>query len=59
MREKYQESYEFDALSEILNMDKSAIPAEKEEGGGLLATLKVTTQDISLDIGHWTLYIRH
>ena len=55
MREKYQESYEFDALSEILNMDKSAIPAEKEEGGGLLATLKVTiVGHCMFGIGHWS-----
>merc|ERR1711962_88157 len=40
VREKYQETYEFDALSEILGMEKSAIPAEQEEGGGLMATLK-------------------
>merc|ERR1719471_1206597 len=31
VREKYQENYEFDALSEILGMEKSAIPAEKKE----------------------------
>merc|ERR1712130_371295 len=30
----------FDALSEILGMEKSAIPAEKEEGGGLIAAIK-------------------
>merc|ERR1712192_301895 len=35
-----QENYEFDALSEILGMEKSAIPAEKEEGGGLIAAIK-------------------
>merc|ERR1719445_1949048 len=40
VREKYSETFEFDALSEILGMEKSAIPAEKEEGGGLMATLK-------------------
>merc|ERR1712047_137931 len=40
VREKYQENYEFDALSEILGMEKSAIPAEKEEGGGLIAAIK-------------------
>merc|ERR1712106_771247 len=40
VREKYQENYEFDALSEILGMEKSAIPAEKEEGGGMLAAIK-------------------
>ena len=45
VREKYQEDYEFDALSEILGMEKSAIPTENEEGGGLIATIKVTLEN--------------
>ena len=40
VREKYSETFEFDALSEILGMDKSAIPAEESSETGLLATLK-------------------
>merc|ERR1719427_205100 len=40
VREKYSETYEFDVLSEILGMDKSAIPAEESSETGLLATLK-------------------
>ena len=40
VREKYSESYEFDALSEILGMDKSAIPQEASTETGIIATLK-------------------
>ena len=40
VREKYSESFEFDALCEILGMEKSAIPAESSEETGLMATLK-------------------
>merc|ERR1719206_1489523 len=40
VREKYSETFEFDALSEILGMDKSAIPAEASRETGIIATLK-------------------
>jgi len=40
VREKFSETYEFDALSEILGMDKSAIPAEAGQETGIIATLK-------------------
>lgn len=40
VREKYSETFEFDALSEILGMDKSAIPAEPSSETGIIATLK-------------------
>merc|ERR1711962_1143118 len=40
VREKYSETFEFDALCEILGMEKSAIPAETSEETGLMATLK-------------------
>merc|ERR1712106_233125 len=40
VREKFSETYEFDALSEILGMDKSAIPAEPGQETGIIATLK-------------------
>merc|ERR1719495_136431 len=40
VREKYSETYEFDVLSEILGMDKSAIPAEASTETGIIATLK-------------------
>ena len=40
VREKYSETFEFDALSEILGMDKSAIPAEASQETGIIATLK-------------------
>ena len=40
VREKYSENFEFDALCDILGMEKSAIPAEKSNETGLMATLK-------------------
>ena len=40
VREKYSETFEFDALSEILGMEKSAIPAEASTESGIIATLK-------------------
>ena len=40
VREKYSEAFEFDALCEILGMEKSAIPAETSEETGLIAVLK-------------------
>ncbi|XP_023320280.1 ryanodine receptor isoform X3 [Eurytemora carolleeae] len=40
VREKYSETFEFDALCEILGMEKSAIPAESSEETGIMATLK-------------------
>merc|ERR1719391_479850 len=40
VREKYSETFEFDALSEILGMEKSAIPAEASTETGIIATLK-------------------
>merc|ERR1711962_1956072 len=40
VREKYSETFEFDALCEILGMEKSAIPAETSQETGLMATLK-------------------
>lgn len=40
VREKYSETFEFDALSEILGMEKSAIPSEASGETGIIATLK-------------------
>merc|ERR1719471_801136 len=40
VREKYSETFEFDALSEILGMEKSAIPSDASSETGLIATLK-------------------
>ena len=40
VREKYSETFEFDALSEILGMEKSAIPSDASTETGLIATLK-------------------
>ena len=40
VREKYSETFEFDALCEILGMEKSAIPAETSQETGIMATLK-------------------
>jgi ryanodine receptor 2 len=40
VREKYSENFEFDALCDILGMEKSAIPADKSDETGLMATLK-------------------
>ena len=40
VREKYSETFEFDALSEILGMEKSAIPSEPSSETGIIATLK-------------------
>ena len=40
VREKYSETFEFEALCEILGMEKSAIPAETSAETGLMATLK-------------------
>ena len=40
VREKYSETFEFDALCEILGMEKSAIPSAESEETGIIATLK-------------------
>ena len=40
VREKYSEMFEFDALCEILGMEKSAIPSATSEETGIIATLK-------------------
>ena len=38
VRQKYAEQYEFDAISNILGMDKSAIAASNvDKGGGFVA----------------------
>merc|ERR1712061_607455 len=41
VREKYSEQFEFDALCEILGMEKSAIPSEADGATGIIATLKL------------------
>lgn len=40
VREKYSDTFEFDALCEILGMEKSAIPSAESEETGIIATLK-------------------
>merc|ERR1711988_1699164 len=40
VREKYSETFEFDALSEILGMEKSAIPSDASSETGLIAAIK-------------------
>merc|ERR1719391_251402 len=40
VREKYSETFEFDALCEILGMEKSAIPAEAGEASGIMAMIQ-------------------
>ena len=39
VRQKYAEQFEFDAISNILGMEKSALAAQPEEGGGLIALI--------------------
>jgi ryanodine receptor 2 len=41
VREKYSEQFEFEALCEILGMEKSAIPSEVDGASGIIATLKL------------------
>ena len=39
VRQKYAEQYEFDAISNILGMEKSALAKADEGGGGILSLI--------------------
>ena len=39
MRTKYSEQFEFDAISNTLGMEKSALASQSEEGGGIITLI--------------------
>ena len=39
VRQKYSEQFEFDAISNILGMEKSALASQSEEGGGIISLI--------------------
>ena len=39
VRQKYAEQFEFDAISNTLGMEKSALASQSEEGGGIITLI--------------------